>query len=218
MRYKQGTAVYNASGDDVGTIDRVVIDPRTNEVTYLVVRKGVLFTEDKVVPVSLVASAKDDGVVLNNNAGNLDELPAFEETYYVPVEEAEPAKRAEATTESPSLYMYPPLGGPLTYTPAGYNPGFIAQTTTNIPENDVALKNGANIISEDGQHVGDVAEIITGAQSERATHIVISQGLLFKSHKLIPMDWVRDMDENEIHVAVTAQTLKSLPDYEPNPR
>ncbi len=218
MRYKQGTAVYNASGDDVGTIDRVVIDPRTNEVTYLVVRKGVLFTEDKVVPVSLVASAKDDGVVLNNNAGNLDELPAFEETYYVPVEEAEPAKRAEATTGSPSLYMYPPLGGPLTYTPAGYNPGFIAQTTTNIPESDVALKNGANVISQDGQHVGDVAEIITGAQSERATHIVISQGLLFKSHKLIPMDWVRDVEENEVHVAVTAQTLNSLPDYEPNPR
>jgi len=217
MKFKQGAPVYTDSGDDVGTVDRVVIDPRTNEVTYLVIRKGMVFTEDKVVPVSLIASAKDDGLVLRNNAGKLDELPAFEETYYVPVEEAEPAVRAEAKTEAPSLYMYPPLGGPLTYTPAGYNPGFIAETSANIPENDVAVKNGANIISQDGHHVGDVAEIVTDSKSNRATHLVISQGLFFKSHKLIPMDWVREVDENEVHVGVSAQTLKALPDYQPNP-
>jgi len=217
MKFKQGASVYTDTGDNVGTVDRVVIDPRTNEVTYLVIRKGVVFTEDKVVPVSLIASAKDDGLVLRNNAGKLDDLPAFEETYYVPVEEAEPAERAEARTETPSLYMYPPLGGPLNYTPAGYNPGLIAETTTNIPENDVAVKNGANIISQDGKHVGDVAEIMTEAKSDRATHLVISQGIFFKSHKLIPMDWVREVDENEVHVGVTAQTLKALPDYEPNP-
>ena len=217
MKFKQGAPVHTDTGDDVGTVDQVVIDPRTNEVTYLVVRKGVIFTEDKVVPVSLIASAQDDGIVLQNNAGKLDDLPAFEETYYVPVDEADPAERTESATGAPSLYLYPPLGGPLTYTPAGYNPGFIAQTTTNIPESDIALKNGANIISQDGHHVGDVEEIVTDPVSTRATHIIVSQGLLFKSRKLIPMGWVHEVVEDEVHVGVMAQTLKLLPDYQPSP-
>lgn len=213
MDYKQGSSVYADNGDDVGTVDRVVMDPRTNEVTYLVVRKGVLFTEDKVLPISLVASSNDDGVILKANAGNLDELPVYEETYYVPLDDADPAGRVDASTDVRPLYMYPPVGGPLTYVPAGYNPGFVAQTTTNIPEGDVAIRNGANIISQDDQHVGDVSEVKTSG--DKATHLVISQGLLFKSHKLIPVDWISEVDDNEVHLAVTANMLKTLPDYQP---
>ena len=217
MKFKEDAAVHTDTGVAVGHVDRVVIDPRTNEVTYLIVRKGVLFTEDKVVPVGLIASAKEDGIILTNNAGKLDDLPDFEESYFVSVNNAEPVERAESVRSAPSLYQYPPVSGLFSNMPVDYNSGFIAQTTTNIPENDVAVKNGARIISQDGQHVGNVAEIMTDAKSDRVTHVVISQGLLFKSHKLIPIDWVREVDEDAVYVAVTAQTLKALPDYQTNP-
>ena len=50
IRYETRTNIYNQNGDKVGSIDRLVIDPRTNEVTHIVVRKGFLFTKDKVIP------------------------------------------------------------------------------------------------------------------------------------------------------------------------
>lgn len=52
MQFKQGTHVYTIDGKDVGAIDRVVLDPKTDEVTHVVVRRGWLFSEDKVVPIS----------------------------------------------------------------------------------------------------------------------------------------------------------------------
>ena len=33
MQFKQGTHVYTSDGQDVGTVDRVVLDPQTNEVS-----------------------------------------------------------------------------------------------------------------------------------------------------------------------------------------
>ncbi|MFN8447928.1 MAG: PRC-barrel domain-containing protein [Anaerolineae bacterium] len=41
MQFKQGTHVYTSDNQDVGTIDRVVLDPQNDEVVGLVVRKGL---------------------------------------------------------------------------------------------------------------------------------------------------------------------------------
>ena len=83
MQFKDGTAVFTSTGEEVGHIDRVVIDPGTKEVTGIVVRKGFLFTEDKVVPISLIAAATDERVTLREDAGDLQALPDFEETHYI---------------------------------------------------------------------------------------------------------------------------------------
>jgi sporulation protein YlmC with PRC-barrel domain len=40
----KGTDIYTADGEKVGSIDRVVLDLETREVTHVVVQKGFLFT------------------------------------------------------------------------------------------------------------------------------------------------------------------------------
>jgi sporulation protein YlmC with PRC-barrel domain len=42
MRFNQGDRVMTVDGKEAGHIERVVIDPRTNEITHLVVRRGLL--------------------------------------------------------------------------------------------------------------------------------------------------------------------------------
>src|SRR5436190_8956242 len=108
MQFKQGTDVFTADSRQVGTIDRVVMNPRTKEVTHIVVRKGFLFTEDKVVPIDLVATATEDRVVLRSDVGDLDALPQFEEAHYIPLAEAEPDIR-QARRDAAPLYWYPPV-------------------------------------------------------------------------------------------------------------
>ena len=68
LELKEGTSVFTASGDEVGKINRVILDPATNKVTHVVVQKGWLFTEDKVVQIDMIGSATEDKVLLQENA------------------------------------------------------------------------------------------------------------------------------------------------------
>ncbi len=226
MQFKDGTHVFTADNQDVGTVDRIVIDPRTDELTHIVVQQGFLFTEDKVVPIELVASANEDRIVLRPDAGDLEHLPPFEEQYYARIDEAERQARAYPGTGYVSpVFGYPPYGAAWPVYPgvvgAGYagvgqpEGQFVERTELNIPDHTAALKKGARVISADDQHVGEIESVLVDKQSSRATHFVISQGLLFKDHKLVPADWIKVTGENEVFLSVHSKTLEGLPDYQP---
>jgi uncharacterized protein YrrD len=217
MQFKQGANVYTSDGRDVGRIDRVVLDPKTKEVTHIVVRKGFLFTEDKIVSLSLIASALEDKVTLRPDAGNLDALLPFEETHYIPADEAETkAAQYSADLASP-LYWYPPVGGWMGYGADyayAYPPPYVVETEQHIPKGTVALQEGSIVTSADGKHVGNVERILSDSTSDRATYFLISQGFLFKEKKRIPVTWIRQIKENEVQLSVNAHTLEGLHEYQ----
>jgi len=227
MQFKHGTHVYTSDGQDVGTVDRVVLDPQTNEVSDLVVRKGWLFVEDKVVPIEMVASATEDQVTLRETKSDLQKLPPFEETYYVPAIEEDWRK---STSVPPSgeytgpVYSYPPMGTAwwgggtyMDYMPVDLQPEFMARVQKNIPEGTVAIREGARVISRDGKHIGDVEEVFTDPASNRVTHILISQGVLFKDRKLIPTNWIKAESEEEVSLTVETSVVNNLPEYKYTP-
>jgi uncharacterized protein YrrD len=197
MQLKDGTAVYTTDGDHVGNIDRVVIDPQTKAVTDVVVRKGFLFPEDKVIPVEVIARATEDRVLLRRNAGDLGDFPPFEERQYIPIEPRD-------TGYALPLYAYPPYG----------LPQFTVDVERNIPQGAVPLKEGAHVISEDGKHIGNVKRVLLEPRHNTITHFVISQGLLFKNEKLVPVNWVRDTREDAVLLAMSADFLDRLPAFE----
>jgi uncharacterized protein YrrD len=246
MKIKDGASVYTADGQGVGRIDRVVLDPRTNEITHLVVREGWLFTEDKVVPVSLVDDAKEARVLLRADVENLDELPMFEETYYVSSDDTsrdnlgrdnlgrDNMGRGELATDAPvgattgataaaaggyahapGIFWYPPMGALWSGYYGGYYgypvSNYVGHTEQNIPEGTVGLKEGADVYSADGEHVGKVDEVLTNDELSRATHLRISEGWLFKEKRVVPVDWIRDVREEEIDLAVRSEVLHRVP-------
>ena len=87
----------------------------------------------------------------------------------------------------------------------------IPQTAQNIPEETVALKEGADVISADGDHMGDVERVLADPDSNQATHFLISKGLLLKEKKLIPAAWVSRVTENEVYLAVGSKLVDRLP-------
>ncbi|MEZ4864895.1 MAG: PRC-barrel domain-containing protein [Caldilineaceae bacterium] len=219
MQFKEGTHVYTADGKDVGAIERVVLDPQTDEISHIVVREGWLFTEDKVVPTRLIDRAVADRVQLRADVQNLDELPQFEEVYYVPPGEA--ADDAYPADYAPSLYWYPPVGAAW----SGYYTGYygyplapyVSHTERNIPEGTVGLREGARVVSADGKHVGHVERVFTNNELNRATHLLITEGWLFQAKRAIPVEWIRTVDEDEIELAVDAHTLEQVPEYQGEP-
>jgi uncharacterized protein YrrD len=222
MQFKRGANVFASDGQKVGEIARVAIDPRTDEVTHVVVEKGFLLTADKVVPISLIGPAAEDRVTLRENAGDLEALPDFEERHYVLLDE-ERLKKVSAKGYASPLHWYPPVGttwwrsgGYLGYPGFfGYPvPPYVVETERNIPEGTVALKEGAKVVSRDGEHVGDVEAVLTDPEEDRATHLVISQGLLLKERKLVPTSWISTVLPDEVHLAVGAHLIEGLREYE----
>jgi uncharacterized protein YrrD len=215
VQFKEGAKVVTADGERVGTIDRVVLEPDTKEVTHLVVQKGFLFAEDKVVPMSLIGPATEDQVTLREDAGDLEKLPDFQESHYIPVDRG-PVPAAGGVRWARPLYIYPPLGA--SWTSPGYAPytmpQYVAKTEEHIPEGTVALKEGARVISSDEKHIGNIERIFTDPQEDRATHVLISEGLILKEKKLIPTGWMTNVLEDEVHLAVDSDFVEGLPEYQ----
>ena len=219
MELKEGMSVFTPGGEEVGKVNRFILDPATNEVTHVVIEKGWLLPEDKVVPFEMVSSAMGESVVLNEDVGDLEKLSPFEEMHFVRVTDDYPIDLTPGASPAyrygPSYYWYPaqpnlgfPSPGMVPYTfPAG-------ETQRNIPDDTVPLKEGANIISSDGKHVGDVGRLFLEDNSNTVTHFLISQGILFKDRKLIPEHWVGAIEENKVHLVVPSRILERLPSYE----
>ena len=174
MLFKQGTDVFSSDNDKIGTLDRVVMDPKTKEVSHIIVREGFLFTEDKVVPMDLVGSVTEDRIALQGSREHLDELPVYEETHYV---------RPDTTTDegevsSDTLYWYPPvdwtIGGYGRY-PASFFPQslYVQKIEKNIPEGMIALAQGAKVISEDGEQVGNIDLVYEAVGLSRVSYDVL---------------------------------------------
>jgi uncharacterized protein YrrD len=222
MELNEGVGVFTLDGEEVGKIKRFVLNPATNEVTHLVVQKGWLRPDEKVVPMQMVSYGTEEKIVLTRGVDDFNQLPSFEEKHFIKVtdEDVERMERSgeySPSTIFPAYYSYPPQGY------GGYGgypaPGLEAylwppvETSRNIPEDTVPLKEGTNVISSNGEHVGDVERLFIDSDSNKATHFVITQGFLFKERKLIPVQWVDTVGEKEVHLLVSSELLGRLPAY-----
>ena len=77
----------------------------------------------------------------------------------------------------------------------------------------MALKKGAKVLASNGDHIGNIDEVLSDPGSRRASHFVLSQGVLFKTRKLIPMDWVRKVTDEQVQLVVGPRALEQLRDY-----
>jgi uncharacterized protein YrrD len=218
MRLTKGADIYSSDGEKLGTLDRVILDPVTKEVSHIVISKGLLFKANKVVAIDMVNPEIKDKITLRSRKQNLDEFQDFEETHYVDLDEADHPEAPGV----PASYWYPPLnlawwraGG--TDNPIYYPamPMYVAKTKQNIPEGTVALEEGAKVVSKDGKHVGNIKEVIVDPQDNRVTHFVMNEGVLFKERKLIPVLWISEIDEHAVHLSSTSKVLERLPEYQP---
>lgn len=244
MEFKRHAPVYTADEQQVGVVDRVVLEPQTNEVSHIVIRHGWLFAEDKVAPIELIEQATAEQVLLRKDIKNLDDLPPFEEVSYLPYpdeEEAAPppsstspsdqtpvAAEAEdpattttytTVTDAFSLYGYPGIGMSWPSYDLGYygypDELYKVKVKRHIPTGTVALREGAAIVDSEGEHVGAVKRIFTNDVTGEVTHLLIAEGWIFKEERVIPLDWVKTIAEDEVQLYVKTALLKRLPEHQP---
>ena len=216
MQFKKNAEVLTSNDEKVGRIDRVVLDPRSNEMTHLVVQKGLLFLKDKVVPLDCVESATEERVELKEGCDDPNEFPDFEETHYIPVEETGGSEARGHDGLDKLAWYYPVPGGAWWRQRSLANPGiskppYVRKTELNIPEGTVALEEGAKVVSSEGEHVGNIERVYADEEEQRVTHLLISKGLISKSRKLIPSMWVDSVREDEVRLSIGERFVEKLP-------
>lgn len=211
MIFKQGAMVSSADGQQVGQLDRVVVEPRTESVSHVIVQRGILFTDERVIPVNLIASADEDAVELRLKAEDLQDLPQFMETNYIQVPEEE-RRVPDAALAAPFYPVAPmPTWRPGTAVADRDIEPRIEEQERHIPDDSVVVNKGADVFAMNEEKVGDVEEVLTDPESHRITQLVISEGLLLKEQKRVPIEWVSEIQENEIRLAVGPKILEYLP-------
>jgi len=215
MEFKQHIGVFSTDDKELGRLERVVIDPKSNEVTHLIVRHGRVAPQDKVLPIDRVEVGTENGIVMRLTTAEFEQLPEFEETQFVAADEAklERTDPNDPVRNVPTIYWLPVSPRSLLL-PEFVESGYRVETQLNIPAGTIAVKEGARVISRDGKHTGKVDEILTATESDRITHVLIAQGSFVKAKKLIPIGWIDVLGEDEVHLVVRSSTIDKLPDYE----
>jgi uncharacterized protein YrrD len=217
MQLKKGASVESSAGEKIGSLDRVVLDPETKEVTHIIVEKGWLFTENKVIQIQDVSQVEEDGkIVLGKPAEEFNNAPTYDTSTFINVSQGDyPDEPRERSVDG--VYWYPALnttwwgGGPLARYP---KPKYVKAEKV-IPDEQVALKEGSRVISKDGKNIGNVEQVIVDPEGNIATHIVIGAGLVLREEKMIPTLWIKDVKEDQVRLTIWSDMFEQLPDYEP---
>jgi uncharacterized protein YrrD len=217
MKFKFGTDIVNHEGEKVAELYQVVIDPSEDEITHLVAKKGFLFPSDKVIPISLVMSSSEDQIKLYDFEGEFKDLDDFVEVEYVKAESERKISMLDARgINVPPLLAYPPAGhGGFGYVPViNYPEQPETEMAKNIPDKTVDIPENARVIGLNGEHVGNVEEVVIDPASDQVTHFVISKGLFFSEDKLIPVSWVKGYDSDKLKLVVNEEIVDNLPEYD----
>jgi sporulation protein YlmC with PRC-barrel domain len=70
MQFRQGMKVITADGNSVGTLARIVIDPKTKQITHVVLLQPSPFPEERTIPIHQIAESSLERIVLNTLAAD----------------------------------------------------------------------------------------------------------------------------------------------------
>lgn len=192
-----------------GRLKYVVVDPDDNEVTDLIVERGLLLRQDIVVPIGWVEQASEDEIVLNATATELNKLPEFHEVDFMePDLSYRPLSghRLEETRIWVSPYV----------SVGGGKPWILRHTHLGIQDDEVPLRRGSPVVTRDGRPVGEIDHLLVEPTGHQVTHLVVRRGLLWnRQARLVPMERVSAVTEFGVRLDMTEAELDQAPLYQP---
>jgi sporulation protein YlmC with PRC-barrel domain len=156
MRVDLDAKVFTREGAEVGHVHRAIVDPRTNEVTDLVIGTGGFLGRDVRLPIAEIERADLDGdaIRLTLTRADVEKLPEYQPTEYVT-----PA----SGWLYPGAYRFTGCGGfvwPTTFAyDAGMAPHAAADIAVAAATGDPSIEKGACVFDRDGADIGVVDDL-----------------------------------------------------------
>lgn len=194
-----GAAVLSGN-NEIGRVERVVLDCNAYEASHLVVRcGGALQSQFRLMPIDWVTSAEHDRVQIGHSEGDLGGLPSFEVKHYARLDQWN-----REHLEHPRLKIKPadwinyfvPLVAHALGEP--YDPPGVRVTDQLISPSESAIRRGLPVESGDGYKVGEVHEVLFSEPDWRLSGVIIGRGFILPHPMKVPADWITKITEEKI--------------------
>ncbi len=178
----------------------------TDRVTALIVEKGFLQREDRVVPVMAVKSASDDQIVLGMHSSALRDLQEYREVdFRAPVERWDRGRyQPEQTRYAVSPYEAAVGSGVCSLAPVP-----VPRRCALQPEGQVAERRCVMPTKV----FGEVDHVLVDCEGQYITYLIVRQGL-FSDYVIVPVDAIVEVDDAGILLTLARDEVRTLPRYD----
>ena len=186
-------ALVESHGDEIGTVERIILDHNSFEATHLVIRHGTgLHVRHILMPVNWITTANHDRVVIGRSVAEFAALPNFETQHFVSLDHLDEEQwehpRSKIRPTDWINYLLPlvanAFGDPF------HTPGVVV-TNQLMEATENAIGRGLPVETNDGQKVGEVAEVLLSQPDWRLSGLIISRGRIVSHPPVrVPADWV----------------------------
>jgi uncharacterized protein YrrD len=205
MELHIGAPMVSVSGQTLGKLTHVIIDPDTKEVERLVLAEHGITGRSLVVPIGAVNTAEPGEITLQLDPGQMDQLEEFASTLYV----APPADSIRGLTWAESALLVPQLAPS-----AGLGSAPLMVPTPPAPDmeqpsdagHSVDVETTTEVWATDG-HVGSVHELTMDEQTRRVTRLVVRKGILFTRDTEVPVGLIDHVSNSRVTLKVAKSEL-----------
>jgi len=192
-----GVDVVGSDGEKLGVVDSLVIDPKSGEVHSLVLRKGLFFPTDTIVPMTAVLSVEARRIRVNFSKESASELPEYLDSAYIPP----PA----------GYYGMPGVYWPATEVYAADSSLIVDDQIHAKDPGTIILSEGTLVIDKDGQDVGRITELATDERG-RVSGFRVEEGLFRHHDRFIPASFIVSADDAVVRLSTRKADIEELHD------
>jgi osmotically-inducible protein OsmY len=205
-------APVEATDGAFGHLRRVILSPLDRRVVALIIRHGLVPPRDVVIPIAEVASATEQRVRLRVSRAELEGRPAFDPADYVEL----PAGNHGYGADEALAAVYGGAGDAVARALVATHLGSDARIAHqgSLVGQAIALRRGQVVWCNDGR-AGRVDLLLLDFFGQ-VRHFVIRKALLLGRDVIVPVEWVRQIDERGVWLAVARAALDRLPHYRPD--
>jgi uncharacterized protein YrrD len=220
---RHGAHVMSADNEEVGKLHAVVIDPRDNRVTHIVVNTGPHFPQPGfgapnliTVPVEDLEDAQEEKVMLKCTKRRFAKMPLYVERRYAPP----PPPRSQQQPHEPEqpTHLLWDVGTALaTALAASGGIGVPAEHLRKARFERQILNDAPVWRLEPFSHIGDVERVLIDEETDEIVALVIRRGVLLHHDVVLPIDHVTEVVDGFINVRISDEELSQLEAYHPSP-
>jgi uncharacterized protein YrrD len=216
---RPGADVTSSDNKEVGELHAVIVDPREDRVTHIVVNTGPHFPQPGfgapnliTVPVEQMEDAQEDTVLLRCTKRQFARMPSYVKRRFTP---PPPAQSDQPRRERPAETLWDvgvALGAALA---ASGGIGVPAETFRKASFERQILDDAPVWRLEPFSHIGDVERVLIDEETDEIVALVIRRGVLFHHEVVVPIDYVTEVLDGFINVRISNEELEKLEAYHP---
>ncbi len=188
-----------------GRLVSVIVDPKDDEVTHIVVRDRGFPNAQRLVPLKRVKANDGDPVHIDRSSAELASLERFMEIVYV--DQADPSVMDKALEDSTDAHIRWEEARP------GQEMLLLGAVDVPVehelvPDGEVVLHRGSRVIAIHGR-MAKVEGFLIDPQTGKLTHLIMKGGHLWSRHELLlPAAQIERVEDDKVFLRRHQQTAK----------